>query len=129
MHKRDLESGMLKQRPMFHIARSNRYQIPAEVDMVKSHFIQSAMEKIAEHCNLHCFEFDAERLEFGDFHLVDNKYLLPETQCGKGGVRHSNPKQQELKAANERRASTLLPGRSYPAIILHLFLSTGKALL
>jgi len=46
-HKGDLERGMMKQRPTLDITCSNRYQVQAQVDMVKSHFIQSARDNIA----------------------------------------------------------------------------------
>ena len=67
---------MLKQWPMLDITRSNRYQVQAQVDKVKSHFIPSARDNIAELYDLHCFESAAERLEFIDSRLADNKYLF-----------------------------------------------------
>jgi hypothetical protein len=56
MRKGDLEKGMMKQRPMLDIARSNRYQVHAKVVKVKSHSIKSARDNIAELYDLHRFE-------------------------------------------------------------------------
>jgi hypothetical protein len=47
-HKGYFERGMLKQWPMLDITRSNRYQVRAQVDKVKSHLIQSARDNTAE---------------------------------------------------------------------------------
>jgi hypothetical protein len=63
---------MLNQRPMMDITRSNRYQVRAQVEKVKSHFIQSVRDNIAELYDLHHFESAAEHLEFIDSLLVDN---------------------------------------------------------
>ena len=90
-HKGDLERGMLNQRPTVDITRSNRYQVRAQVDKVKSHFIQSVRDNIAELYDLHCFESAAEHLEFIDFHLADNKYFFPVEECVEGGVCGPNP--------------------------------------
>jgi len=51
---------MLKQWPMLDISSSNWCQVRAQVDMVKSHFIQSAWVNIAELDDLHHFESAAE---------------------------------------------------------------------
>jgi len=126
MHKGDLERGMLKQRPMLDITRSNWYQVRAQVDKVKSHFIQSARDNIAELYDLHCFESTAEHLEFIDSLLADNRYLFPIAELVKGGVHGLNPTQRESKAAKEWLASTLLPGGSNPAVYLHQILSLGE---
>jgi len=72
-HKGDLERGMLNQHPTLDITRSNRYQVRAQVDKVKSHSIQSARDNIAELYDLHRFESAAEHLEFIDSLLADNK--------------------------------------------------------
>ena len=117
---------MLKQRPTLDITRSNWYQVRAQVDKVKSHFIQSARENIAELYDLHRFESAAERLEFIDSLLADNKYLFPIAERVEGGVRGPNATQRESKAANEWLASTLLPGGSNPAVYLHQILSSGE---
>jgi len=92
---------MLKQRPTLDITRSNRYQVRAQVDKVKSHFIQSAMDNIAELYDLHRFESNAERLEFIDSLLADNKYLFPLPERVEGGVCSPNPTQRVSKAANK----------------------------
>jgi len=90
MHKGDLERGMLTQRPMLDSTCSNWYQVQAQVNKVKSHYIQSAWDNIAGLYNLHHFESDAERLEFIDSLLADNKYLFPVAEPVEGGVRGLN---------------------------------------
>jgi len=107
---------MLNQRPRLDITRSNRYQVRAQVDKVKSHFIQSARENIAELYDLHRFESAADRLEFIDSLVADNKYLFAIAEHVEGGVRGTNPTQRESKAANKWLTSTLLPGGSNPAV-------------
>jgi len=125
-HRGDLERGMLNQRPTLDITRSNRYQVRAQVDKIKSHFIQSARENIAELYDLHRFESAAERLEFIDSLLADNEYLFPIAERVEGGARGPNPTQRESKAANKWLASTLLPGGSNPGVYLHQILSSGE---
>jgi len=117
---------MLNQQPRLDIARSNRYQVHAQVDKVKSHYIQSARDNIAELYDLHCFESAAERLEFIDSLLADNKYLFLVAECVEGGVRGPNPTQRQSKADNKWLASTLLPGGSNPAVYQHQILSSGE---
>jgi hypothetical protein len=116
MHKGDLEKGMPKQRPTWDATCSNQYQICAQVDKVKSHFIQSARDNIAELYDLHRFESAAERLEFIDSFLADNKFLFPIAESVGGGVRRPNPTQRESTAANEWLASTVLPDGRHPAV-------------
>jgi hypothetical protein len=103
-----------------------QYQVRAQVNKVKSHFIQSARDNIAELYDLHQFESAAERLEFIDSLLADNKYLFPIAECVEGGVRGPNPMQRESRAANEWLSSTLLPGGSNPAVYLHQILSSSE---
>jgi len=117
---------MLNQRPTLDVTRSNRDQVRAQVEKVKSHFIQSARDIIAELYDLHRFESNAERLEFIDSLLADNKYLFPLADHVEGRVRDPNPTQRESKAANECPASTLLPGGSNPMVYLHQILSSGE---
>jgi hypothetical protein len=117
---------MLNQRPKLEIRRSNWYQVRAQVDKVKSHFIQSAMDIIAELYDLHRFESAAERLEFVDTLLADYKYLFPIAEHVEGGVRGPNSTQRVSKAANEWLPSTLLPGGSNPTVYLHQILSSGE---
>jgi len=117
---------MLKLRPTLDITRSNWYQVCAHVDKVKSHFIQSARDTIAELCYLHRFQSTAERLEFIDSLLAENKYLFPIAERVEGGVRSPTPTQRESEAANKWLASTLLPGGRNPAIYLHQILSSGE---
>jgi len=126
MRTGDLETGMLKQRPTLDITCSNQYQAHAQVDNVRSHFIQSPGDNIAKLYDLHRFESDAESLEFIDSLLADYTYLFPLAEHVEGGVRSPNPTQRVSKAANQWPASTLLPGRSNPAVYLLQILSLGK---
>jgi len=126
MHKGDLESGMLKQRPALDIACQNGYQVHAHVDKVLSDFIHSTRDIRATLSDLHGFESDAKRLEFIDSLLADNKYLFPVAEHVEGGVRSSNPTQRQSKAANEWPGSSLLAGGSSPRVYLHQILSSGE---
>jgi len=117
---------MLNQQPTVDITRSNRYQVCIQVDKVKSHFIQSARDHIAERYDLHRFEFAAERLEFINSLLADTKYLFPVAEHVKGGVRSPNATQRESKADNEWRTSPLLPGGSNPVVYQDQILSSGE---
>src|SRR5712691_8681236 len=117
---------MLNQRPTVDITCSNRNQVRAQVDKVKSHFIQSVRDNIAELYDLHRFESAAERLEFIDSLLGDNKYLFPVAERVEGGVRGPNPTQRESKADIKWLASTLLPGGGNPTVYLHQILSSGE---
>jgi len=90
---------MLKQRPTLDITSSNWYQVWAQVDKVKSHFIQSARDNIAELYDLHRFESAAEHLQFIFSLLADNKSLFAVAEHVKGGVRGPNSTQRELNAA------------------------------
>jgi hypothetical protein len=101
---------MLNQRPTVDITRTNRNLVQAQVDMVRSHFIQSARDNIVALHNLHHFESAAERLEFIDSLLEDNKYLFPVAEPVGDGVRGPNPTQKESKADTKWLLSTLLPG-------------------
>jgi len=101
MHKENLESGMLKQQPTLVITHSNRYQVRAQVANIISHFIQSARDNLAELCDLHRFESDAECLEFLDSLLADNRYLFPVQERVEDGVHSPNPTQRVSKTANE----------------------------
>jgi hypothetical protein len=117
---------MLKQRPTLDSTCSNQYQVRAEVDKVTSHFIQSARDNTAEHYDLNRFESAAERLEFFDSLLADNKYLFLVAERVEGGVRGPDTTQRESQAANESPASTFLPVGSNLAVYLHLILSLGE---
>jgi hypothetical protein len=94
--------------------------------MVQSHFIQSPRDNIPQIYDLHPFESAAERLEFIDSLLADNKYLFPVGEHVEGGVRSPNPTQRESKAANEWPACTLFPVGSNPGVYLHYILSSGE---
>jgi hypothetical protein len=82
---------MLTQQLTLDITRSNWYQVRAQVDQVKSHFIDSSRENVAERYELHCFESDTEHLEFINSLLVDNKYLFPVAERVEGAVHGRNP--------------------------------------
>jgi len=117
---------MLNQRPTVDITFSNRYQLHAQVDKVKSHFIQYATNNIAQVYGLHRIESAVEHLEFIDSLLADTKYLFPVAEGVEGGIRCPNPIQRESKADNKWLQSTLLPGGSNPAVILHQILYSGE---
>jgi hypothetical protein len=87
--------------PTLDITHSNQYQVCAQVNKFKSHFIQSARDNIAELYDLHHFESAAEHLEFVNSHLADNKCHFPVVERAEGGVCSPNPMQRELKADNE----------------------------
>jgi hypothetical protein len=111
---------------MLDITRSNLYQVRGHVAMVKSHFIQSTSDKIAERYDLQPFESDTERLEFIHSLLAGNKYLLHVAERVEGGVHGPNPTQRVSKAASEWPASTLLPGGTNHLDYLHQVLSSGE---
>jgi hypothetical protein len=117
---------MLKQRPTLYITRSNRYQVHAQVDNVKCHFIQSARDNIAELYDLYHFESASEHLEFIDSLLADNMYHFLIAERVEGGVRSPKQTQRESNAANEWLVSTLLHGGSNPVVYLHQILSSGE---
>jgi hypothetical protein len=71
--KGDLESGILNERHTLNITRSKRYQVQAQVDNIKSHFIKSARENMAELYDLHLLQSAVERVELIDSVLADNK--------------------------------------------------------
>jgi len=125
MHKGDLERARLKQRPTLDITCTNRYQVCAQADKVKSHFIQLARDNIAELSDLHRIESAAEHLEFIDSLPADNKYLLPAADSVEGGVHGPNPTQRVSKAAHKWPASALLPGRSNPGVYPLQIVSSG----
>jgi len=111
---------------MLDITSSNRYQVRAHVDKIKSHCIQSGRDNIAELYDLHRFESAAERLEFIDSLPAGNKDLFPVAERMEGGVCGPNPMQRESKAANEWPASSLLPVGSNPTVYQHQILSSGE---
>jgi len=117
---------MLKQRPTLDITRSHLYQVRAQVDKVKSHFIQSARDNIAELYDLERFESDAERLEFIESLLPDIKYYFLIAEHVEGGIRGPHPTQKVSNAANEWPASALLLGGRNPAVYLHQISSSGE---
>jgi hypothetical protein len=86
MHKGDLKRGMLEQRPVLDSTCSNQYQVRTQVDMVISHFIQSARDNIAQIYYLRRVESAAVHLEFIDSLLADNKNHFPIAERVEGGV-------------------------------------------
>jgi hypothetical protein len=116
---------MLNQRPMVDIIHSNWYQVRIPVDKVKSHFIQSLRHNIAERYGLYHFESAAERFEFIDSLLADNKYPFPVAESVEGSVRGPNPTQRESKADSEWLPSTLLPGGCNATVYIHEILCLG----
>jgi len=117
---------MLNQWPRLDITCSNQNQVRGQVDKVKSHFIQSARDNIAELYDLHCFESNAELFEYIDSLLADTKYPFPLAERVESAVHGPNPMQRLLKAANKWPASNLLPSGSNPAVYLHQILSSGE---
>jgi hypothetical protein len=91
----------------------------------QSHLIQSARNNIADRYDLHRFESAAERLQFLDSFLAENKYLFPVAECVEGRVCGPNSMQRELKTDNKWLASTSLPRGSNPAVYLHNISSSG----
>jgi len=94
--------------------------------MVKSHFIQSVRDNVAELYYRHRIDSAAERLEFIDSLLADNKDLVPVAEYVEGGVCGPNATHRELKADNVLLASTLLAGGSHPVVNLHQTISSGE---
>jgi len=82
------------QRPTLNITCSNQDQLPAQVDKVKSHFIQSSRDNIAELYDLHHLESATECLEFIDSLLAVNKHHFPVAESVEGGVCRPNPTQR-----------------------------------
>jgi len=117
---------MLKQWRTLDITRSNRHQVRAQVDKVKSNCIQTARDNIAELYDLHRFESATELLEFIVSLQADNKYLFPVAELVEDGVRGPNPTRRESKVVNECPASTLLLGGSNPPVYQHQNLSPGE---
>jgi len=70
-HRGELERGMLNQRLTLDNTCSNQYQVCAHVDKVKSHFVNSARDNVAELYDVHRFESAAEHLDFIDSLLAD----------------------------------------------------------
>jgi hypothetical protein len=117
---------MLNQAPMVDITYSDQYQVRAPVNKVKSHFIQSARNNIAERDDRNHCESATEHLEFIDSLLAVNKYLFRVAEDVEGGVRGPNTTQRELKADNEWVVSTVLPAGSNTAVYLDQILSAGE---
>jgi hypothetical protein len=117
---------MLNQRLTVDITHSNRYQVRAQVDKVKSQFIQSARDNTSELYDLHRCESTAECLEFIDSLVADNKNLFPVAERVEGGVRSPNRTQRESEDDNQWLGSTLLLGRGNPVSYLHQIISFGE---
>jgi hypothetical protein len=116
----------MNQRPTLAIQRSNWYQVRAPVENVNSHLIQSARVNIVEHYDLHLFQSTAERLEYINSLLVNNRYLFPVAGCVEGDVCGPNPTQRESKANNEWLVCTVLSCGGNPTVCLHQMLSSGE---
>jgi len=125
-YKGDQERGMLNQQPTLDIAHSNWYQVWAQLNNIESHLIQSAQDNIAVLSNLHCWESNAELLEFIDFHLAENKYLFCVAERVEGGVSSLNSMHRESQDANECPMSTLLPAGIIPVVYLHQISSSRE---
>jgi len=117
---------MLKQWTTLDIACSNQYQARAQVDKVKSYFIQSVRDNIEDIYDLHRLESAAEYLEFIESHLAENKYCFPVAERVEGGVHSPSPMKRESKAAKEWLASTFFPGGSNPTDYIHHIVSSGE---
>ena len=118
---------MLKQRPTLDITRSNRSQFCAQVDKNTSHIIQSAKLNIPELYDLHCFESNAERLDFIDSLLADITYPFSVAERVEGSVHSPDSTLRVSNTAKEWPATTSHTGRSNPAVYLHPILSSGKS--
>jgi len=110
------------------ITRSIGYQVREQVDKVKSHFIQSAWDSIAELYDIHHVQSNTEHLRLIDSFLTDTKFHCPVAEHVDGGVRSPNPIQRESKAASEWPPSTLLPWAHNPGVYLYQILLLGKYL-
>jgi hypothetical protein len=75
--------------------------VQAQVDKVKSHFIQQALDNIPDLYDIHNLESNTELLELIHFQVAGNEYLFPSAECVGGGVHGPNIMQHKLKAANE----------------------------
>jgi hypothetical protein len=65
-------------------------------------------------------------LEFIDSYLAENKYLFPVSEHVECGVRGPYPIQRESQAAYQWPVSTILHGRSNPAVELHRITSSRE---
>jgi len=92
---------MLKQQPMLHNTRSNWYQVHAQVNKVKSHFIQSARDNIAEQYDRRRFESASEHVEYIDYLPPDIRYLCPVADHVGVGVCGPNAMQRVSKDGNQ----------------------------
>jgi len=126
MHNDHLERDMLKQRPTLGITGSNQYLVRVQVDMVISHFIQSARDHISEYYDLHRIGSAVENLEFIHSLLAEIKYCFPVAEPVEGHVHGTNATQILSKIGNEWPVSTLLPRRRNRAVDLHQIVLLGK---
>jgi len=94
--------------------------------MVKSSLLQAARDNQAELHDFHSFESYAERLEFIDSLLADNKYPVLVAEHVEGGVHCPKSMQGESKAVNNWPASTLFLGRCDHAVYQHQMLSSAE---
>jgi hypothetical protein len=68
---------MLKQQPTVDFTCSYQYQVRAQVNNIKSLFIQSARDNIAGLYDLHRFDSATEHLAFIESLLAEIGYLVP----------------------------------------------------
>jgi hypothetical protein len=118
MDKRDLERAMRKQRSTLDITRSNWDQIPAQVNMVKLHFIQSARDNIAALDDLNHFQSAPENLKLIDSLLENSKYLFPGAERVAVGGCRPNPTERKSNGDSEWLVYTFLPGGCNPVVDL-----------
>jgi hypothetical protein len=97
---------MLKQQSTSDISSTNRDQVGTHVNKIQSPFTHSARIIIAELCDHHAFECDAEHLEFVHSLLAVTKYHLPVAEHVAGGVCGPNPRHRVSKFDKDRPAST-----------------------
>lgn len=99
---------------------SNWDQIPAQVDIVKLHFTQSARDNIAALDDLNDFQSTAANLKSIDSLLDDSKYLFPVADRVDGGVGSPNPTKRKSNGDNAWLVSTLPPGGTNPVVYVNL---------
>jgi hypothetical protein len=98
MHKGDRERGMLNPTPTVHSTCSNWYQVPAQVDKVRFHLIESARDNIEKHYDLHSFQSAAEHLECIEYLLADYKNHFPIAEGVEGCVRNPKSKSERVQS-------------------------------
>jgi len=108
-----LKELMRKQRSTLHSTRSNWDKIPAQVDMVKLHFIESARDNIAALDDVNRVQSAPENLKLLDSLLEDSKYLFPGAERVDVGVCRPNQTERKSNGDSELLVSTYPPCASY----------------